>query len=127
MVVVAEAGGGAEVVVVDGTVVVVEVVGTVDDVPPISNQSLRRPKSAANWSPDNETEPASPTTSISSTRPPIWPSPLRCVTSTCSRVPIELKVDSISLAGTSTVQECTGLAGYRVAEVRDGGNAPPAV
>src|SRR5208282_1127431 len=109
LVVVVAGPGGVGVAVVEGTVVVVEVVGTVDAVPPISNQSLRRPKSAANWSPDNATEPASPTTSISSTRPPICPSPLRCVTSTCSRVPIEPRVDSISLTGTAAVQECTGL------------------
>jgi hypothetical protein len=126
VVVVAE-GGGGEVVVVEGTVVVVEVVGAVDDVPPISNQSLRRPKSAANWSPDKETEPSSPTTSIWSARPPNCPRPLRSVTSTSSRVPIELKVDSMSLTGTSTVQECTGLAGTESPRSRTAGNGPPAV
>ncbi len=117
---------GGEVVEVVTVVVVGLVGGTVAE-PPSSNQLLRRPRSAANWSPVKVTEPALPTTVRSSTRPPIWPRPFLLVTSIPRKLPTEGKADSMALTAMSAVQACTGLVGTESPRSGTAGKAPPDV
>jgi hypothetical protein len=126
------AGGdvGSPVVVVPVVVVVVVVPGgVVGEVlkGPISNQSLLREKSAANSLPVKPTEPELPITDNLSTRPPIWPRPLRAVTSIACRLPMEGSSDWISLTGIVAVQAWKGLAGTESPRSTVAGKAPPAV